>query len=609
MNPKKHWIAPLEFWVLFWLFIIIGSPVTLLANPKQTAGTSKLPQDLVWENGSLLPEYVDPKAKRGGTYYTSVSTYPLTFRLYGPNANSGGFAILNHELSNWSLTSVHPVTRKVIPQLATHWAIMPDQRTVYYKLDRDARWSDGKPITADDYLFALEFQKSKHIQAPFYNQYVRDYFQSIEKIEDYIIKVTSVKPSWRILYELDLSPQPRHFIKLDKNWVKDYNWKANVVPGPYVLKEYRRGKYLIFERVKNWWGDNKARYKSRFNFDRIHARVVRTREIEFELFKKGKLDVFSVSDGNRWFKQTNFKDIQKGYIQKQLIYVDVPAGIRGIFLNTKDPLLKDIQIRLALNHILDFKTINQKFLYGLEKRQNHFFDTYPPYRHPGIKSREFDLQKANQLLDKAGWGGPRDNAGIRQKQGVPLSITVSTGSEVWVKYLAFIKETALKAGIDLQIKVLDGAALFKSFNERTYQSIILVYTGGQFPGPRQFLHTENIKKGTNNLFQFGTKGLDELIETYEFDLNEKKRIDAIFKIEEIVKENAIWIPFWRKDHSKLLWWRYIKGPSGFITPTGFDLSVLWYDEAAVKSLKDYQEQNKAFDLLPTESDPFHVNKP
>ncbi|MCP4295213.1 MAG: ABC transporter substrate-binding protein [Proteobacteria bacterium] len=573
-----------------------------------TASQVQLPENIQWTTNTDYPVYTSPDAVKGGVYHDSISTYPLTFRLYGPNANAGHFVSYKRKWSLWGLIERHPNTREFIPNLATHWAVMDDNQTVYFKLDPDARWSDGKPITADDYLFAYKFLSSKHIKAPYYNTYNEKHYKSVDKIDDYTLRMVKKKPSWRILDEIDMTPLPEHVIELDKDWVKKYNWKPNVVPGPYVLGKSKKGKFVEFHKIKNWWGDNKMKYKNRFNFEKIHLSVISTKEIEFEFFKKGKLDLFGVIDATRWVKQTEFDSVKKGYINKQKILVDTPSGIQGIFLNTKNSILKDRNLRLALMHLLDFETINKKLLYQLSTRLDNYFTVYAPYRDTKIRTWPFDLKAAIQLLDKTEWVGPRTKEGFRTKDGKPLSITVSIGSKAWTKYLAVYRESAIKVGIDLQVKLLDGAALFKSWSEKSHQATILVFGGGAYPGPRQMLHTENVKKNTNNMSQFGTKEIDRLIEIFEFDLDEQKRIDAIFKIEKIVKDNAIIIPFWKNKHTKLLWWRYIKGPRGFVTKTGMDLDLLWYDKKEADLMENNKKKGVSFPRLKVAADPFNLEQ-
>lgn len=578
---------------------------TVKTPVKQYKAKAKLPADIHWKTNANEPLFTDPEAEKGGVLRSYITDYPSTFRLYGPGSNSGGFVSYNRAYSFLSLTETHPVTLEKIPALATHWAVMDDHKTVYYKLDSDARWSDGEAITADDYIFAFEFMQSPHINAPFYNQWTRDHIDAVEKVDSHTLMIRSKKPSWRILDEMDISPLPQHAIKLDKDWVKTYQWKPNVVPGPYVLKNWKKGKYLEFERVKDWWGYGKRYNQGRYNFNKIRLEVVRKKVIAFEFFKKNKLDIYS-PDPIEWEKKTDIDEINKGYIFKQKIYNLSISGARGIFFNTEDQLWKNIKLRKALAHTFDFKAINEKFHYGHYVRLHNFFDVFPPYKDESIRTWEHNVAKANRILEEEGWKLTPGSNGIRMKNNRPLKLVIQSGTDYWNNLLAFIKERGKQIGVDIEIKVIDGAAFFKAINEKTFSATILFFGGGRYPAPRQFLHTENIQKGTNNLFQFGTKEMDKWIETYEFDLNEEKRVKAIQNIEKTIHENVLWIPFWKSDHTKLLWWRYLKGPEGFISKLGYDRDLLWYDQKEKKRLEKAEKEEVSLNQLPIEADPFQL---
>jgi microcin C transport system substrate-binding protein len=564
-------------------------------------------KNLNWKTNNTDPIYADQNAKKGGVYRTWMTSYPLTFRLYGPNSNSGKFVSYNRAYAFFNLTSIHPNTRSIIPQLAKKWAVLPDNKTVYYKLDPDARWSDGKPITADDYVFYFYFTQSNYIKAPYYKQYARDHFQKIEKIDKYTIRIVAKKPSWRILYETNINPLPFHATVLNKDWVKNHQWFKNVVPGPYALKKFTKGKYVEFHRIKNWWGKEKRWFKGMYNFDKIRLNVVSDENIAFELFKKGKFDLFTPNE-TQWMKKSNIKETKNGYIQKQMFRIQRTYGQQGIFLNAKNPVWSDVRLRKALAHLFDFDTINKKYLYSLFSRMDNFFETYPPYKNQNIKALPFDLKKANELLDLAGWSGKRNKEGLREKNGKSLSITILIGSPYWTRFLTFYKNVALKAGINILIKQMDGAAFFKAIHQKTYQAVVLSFGSGSFPSPRQLLHSENVKVGTNNIFQFGTKKIDQLIDIYQFNLDETKRVKAIFQIEEIVRENAIMVLFWKSNYQRILRWRYLKGPKTFVTKQGFDYDLLWYEQEEGNKLKVAQKDGTSFPPVQTVRDPFGLDR-
>ncbi|HQQ74591.1 MAG TPA: ABC transporter substrate-binding protein, partial [Pseudomonadales bacterium] len=198
-----------------------AAPVNLAPYP---ASATPLPTDLQWLTNDSDPEFSDPAAQRGGTFRESMLGFPLTLRLVGPDSN-GSFASVMRSLS-MSLLGRHPNTRNPIPALATHWAFAPDHKTVYFRLDPDARFSDGKPVTADDYVYTLEFMRSKFIVAPFSNEYFTTQISDVIKFDDHTIAVVSgvAKPDDELLEDININPVPRHFHQLNENWVRDFNW-------------------------------------------------------------------------------------------------------------------------------------------------------------------------------------------------------------------------------------------------------------------------------------------------------------------------------------------------------------------------------------------------
>ena len=150
------------------------------------------PQDLNWHNGMEQKTFSSPKATKGGTWNTSMLSFPPNFRQVGPDSNSGFRGYL--DINDLSLTSIHPETRELYPQLAKSWAIHPDKKTVYFQLDPDARWDDGQAVTADDYIFRLKAMRSPSIIAPWYNQYYSTMLDEILKFDDHRIAVRLPKP-------------------------------------------------------------------------------------------------------------------------------------------------------------------------------------------------------------------------------------------------------------------------------------------------------------------------------------------------------------------------------------------------------------------------------
>ncbi|MEE8234141.1 MAG: ABC transporter substrate-binding protein, partial [Gammaproteobacteria bacterium] len=124
-----------------------------------------LPPTLTWENGEHLAEIGSPNAKKGGTEYTQIQDFPRTLRTVGPDSN-GSFRPWILDDTTMAIAHRHLDHFVFYPGLADSWAVDMDNKTVYVKLDVNAKWSDGMSVTADDFLFMFWFFQSQYIVAP-----------------------------------------------------------------------------------------------------------------------------------------------------------------------------------------------------------------------------------------------------------------------------------------------------------------------------------------------------------------------------------------------------------------------------------------------------------
>ena len=233
---KMNWIALYTF-----LWFLAGcseqkEPESTVSTVNETESNSYLveilpsyqnellPEGLRWETNNSDPIFSSNEAKRGGTFNSWILSFPLTLRTVGPDSN-GSFATYTRA-NNLGLVGIHPNTLDYYPVLATHWAFGDDGRTVYYRLNEDATWSDGEPVTADDFMFAVDFMRSEHIVAPLYNNHYTNVIVNVSKYDDHTISIegATAKPPEEMLNEYGLSPIPRHFHRLDESWVQEYNW-------------------------------------------------------------------------------------------------------------------------------------------------------------------------------------------------------------------------------------------------------------------------------------------------------------------------------------------------------------------------------------------------
>ena len=255
-------------------------------------GPVTLPKDIVWETDNDEPLIGSDKAIKGGTFNYYIDEYPLTFRMMGPNSNDA-FAWWNHAIHAW-LHAGRDASRHRQVHSPDGDPVVDTARTRRRSISSsipDAKFSDGHPITADDYVFTWKMMQSKAIVDPFYNSYAERYFQSVDKIDDHTLRIVGTRPSWRPLVDYaGLLPTPSHATVLDDTWVTRTTNEPQIAVGPYIVSNIGARRIGHAEAVPNWWGDKKRYFIGMYNFDEIHLRVIPP-ERELDYLRSGELDM------------------------------------------------------------------------------------------------------------------------------------------------------------------------------------------------------------------------------------------------------------------------------------------------------------------------------
>jgi microcin C transport system substrate-binding protein len=584
-----------------------------------------LPPGIVWETNEGDPPIGSDQAIRGGTLNDAIGSYPLTMRLMGPNSNDA-FASWNRLFTmNFALVDRHPVTDRFIPLMATHWSVQPDQRTIYFKLDRDARFSDGKPVTARDYVFTLKMMQSEHIVDPFYTSYAKRNYESVDAIDDYTLRIVGTKPSWRPLSDYaGLFPTPAHVHVLDAGWVQRMNNEPQVTIGPYVIDELVRGELVTFKRITPWWGDNKRYFKGQFNFDRIRLRVI-AQERELDYLRRGEIDLMTETSARAWNEEYGFEAVRKGWIRRARVMTDRPVGVSGLHMNLQAPIFRNKDFRKAMQHLFNFERLNENIMFGEYFRQVSFFEG-TEFANPKLQPYRFDPVKAQEYLARAGYRRPAELRAatfwgrlanalrgllftrsdtddvLVNERGEKASFTLIYGTKGLERHLTVVQQEFRRAGVDMKLRLLEPGTAFERGLERKYEMTLTNRTSGFYPSPRQYLHSEFLAKANNNnIWGFGSPEVDELIRIYEDDLDPAKRLKAMHRIDEIVHEEAFYIPFWKAPYIRVVHWDHLRFPEFWLpkrTEQITDYLVYWIDPARKAALDAARASGQALPLDP-----------
>ncbi|MEX0330532.1 MAG: extracellular solute-binding protein [Puniceicoccaceae bacterium] len=589
-----------------------------------------IPEGLNWTNGMELPEFGSPNAKKGGTIYSALQDFPRTLRRVGPDANGGFRPYILDDVAmrmakrHPNVTGIGPDGHYYYPELAKEWAVDKENKTVYVRLDPDARWSDGERVTVDDYMFMFFFFQSSYIQAPWYNNWYTEMYTNITKYDDHTLSmsVPEAKPDMNSRV-LELVPVARHFFKeLGDDYVQRYQWRFQPTTGAYVIKEedIKKGRSITLTRQKDWWAKDKKFLRYRYNYDRIHLTVIRDIPKMFESFKRGDLDatgLVNLPEYNYEKLPDSDPDIQKGYIHKATFYNDIPRPSYGLWINQAKPLLDNQNIRVGIHHATNWQRVIDEYFRGDYIRMNTTADGYGEFTHPTLRSRPYDVDKALEEFAKAGFTERGPDGILVNADGQRLSFTLSTGYRTFQDLLTILKEEAANAGLEFRLEVLDGTAGWKMAQEKKHDITFsaLNVSPEMYPRYWETYHADNaydkpwledgvtpnperkIKTQTNNLQSVAIPELDALISAYRRSDDADEMRQLAFQMEEILYEDASFVPAFVRPNYRAAYWRWVQYPEDFnvkLSRSSGEYFLAWIDEDLKKETQEARKSGKTF---------------
>ena len=534
-----------------------------------------------WETNTDFDFIGDPRAVKGGLFREPIPNFPGTLRIVGPESNT----LVNSVLGGFvyeTLLTMHPTTLEYMPSLATHWQVSPDKMTYRFRINPNARWSDGQPVTAEDVVATWILSMDEGLQAPM-ERITWSKFEKPVVESKYIVRVKSRQVNWRDFLYFSMSMQifPAHILKdVDgETYVRDYNFKMLPGTGPYVIHEedINKGNSITIRRRHDYWAEEHRQNVGSYNFEQIQEIVVRDRNLEFEMFKKGDLDYYYVNDPQMWVEELDFENIQRGLIQKRKIYTHNPNGIQGLAFNMRKIPFDDIRVRKALFHLFNRELMVEKLAYNQYELQHSYYSG-SVYANPNNPKILYDPELALKILAEAGWDN-RDERGRLVKRGQPLEMELLYRTQFLEKFFTVYQEDLRKVGINLNLRLVTPETLFKLVMQRQFDLVSMAWTGLLFPNPETSYHSSLADvNNTNNITGVKSRRIDEITEAYDEMFNQDERVAAIREIDGIVAGLFPYILRWKVPFQRIVYWNRYGQPVGYLSRTGDykDLPFLWW---------------------------------
>lgn len=573
-----------------------------------------------WSTAKEMYQLGDPKAPQGGSLRTTMTDWPATLRLNGENSNTQ----VNYTVSTLmgeALLSLDPVTMDFVPAIASHWQISDDRSTYRFRIDPRATFSDGSPVTADDVVATWRLQVSTGIREPS-RVLVFSKLEEPKALSKYVVEVRVKEESWRnFLYfatsmaimsarELgtltDTSPG---FQASGEAYLNKYQFAYPLYSGPYVVNpaDIQTGESVTLTRNRSWWREGDPALDGWFNLDRIEFVVVKDPQLGFEKVKKGELDYYVVQKAQWWAEEIPaLPDVQRGLLVRRKFFTEAPIGTSGLALNTERPPLDDDHVRLALQHLYDRETYIEKLFFREYEPLTSYFQG-STYANPANPPLPYDELAAVELLEKSGWT-EKNAEGYRTRDGKELRFTISYRSQLSERYLTLYQESCKRAGIRIELQLLNDSTAWKNTTERAFEITEMSWGGLVFPNPETTWSSALAdQKDNNNITAFRDPQVDTLLAAYDREYDVAKRQQLIRDIDGLVYAKHPYVLGWYSPAQRVLYWNKFGMPAWgsprVATTLGTTpLFLLWWvDPEKERALEAAKGQSQAaMDIQPTE---------
>jgi microcin C transport system substrate-binding protein len=498
---------------------------------------------------------------------------------------------------------------------------------VIYRLRSEARWHDGRPVTADDVIFSLDAFKKYH---PRYSQYYR-HVVSTEKLNDREVKFVFDGPGNRELPLIvgQLSVLPRHWWEgTDRDGRKrDVSATTLEVPlgsSPYRVKEFVAQRSIVLERVKDHWGRNLPVYVGRANFDELRYDYYRDATVALEAFKGDQVDFRTENSAKNWATAYDFPAV----IDKRVLKEEFPnrrSGVMQAFVpNARRSKFSDPRVRRALNFAFDFEEMNKQIFFGQYTRISSYFHGIDELMATGLpEGKELEileavraevpkevfttaysnpvsgtpeavrrnLHQALALMKEAGYE-VRDRKLVNAASGEPFAFEMLARSDdpAFERVALFYKPSLERLGVSVSFRPVDAVQYQNRLRNWDYDMLTIGSWGESLsPGneQREYWSSQAADQpGSANYVGIKNPAIDKLIERLIFAKDRQELIAATKALDRVLLWNHYVVPQWTYSKERTARWDRFSRPAEM---PKYGLSafpdIWWYDPEKAARIK------------------------
>jgi peptide/nickel transport system substrate-binding protein len=362
------------------------------------------------------------------------------------------------------------------------------------------------------------------------NQYID--IDKVVKIDDRTVKFYLKRPYYKALQiaslTWDMGIFPKHIYQFDDPEEFNSRFSDPVGSGPYLFEKWETGKEVVLSRNENYWGQKPKLKKVIYRFisnDLAALQALRVHEV----------DILIPADPEQFADMVEDKEFNKEF--DCLDYWTPWTPFYYIGWNQDTPFFKDKRVRQAMTHIIDREQIVTKLLKGHAKITTGPFYIYGPEYNRDIKLWPYDLEKAKELLDQAGWIDS-DGDGIRDKDGIAFrfKFMYSTYKTLYQRIARLLKDDAAKIGIEVIPDPYEWSVLIPRLNDRKFDAMIMGWGGDILEDPYQIFHSSQIGNRGSNYVGFNNAKADELIERARRTIDDQTRYKLYHQLHSLLHD-------------------------------------------------------------------------
>lgn len=577
--------------------IIIQNYITLNSAPKYTDN---------FQNFDFINPYAPKKGRIVLPAYGTFDNFnPYIFK------GTASTEVVALTLDSLGISPADDI-ETVYPLIAEKFELPSDKSFIGFFINPQAKFQDGTPITADDVIFSFNSLITKG--SPIYKFYYAD-IDRVEKISPRHVRFY-FKPNTKNR-ELPLIISSLKIFSAKDFANKEYD-KPSLIPplgnGPYKVKKFEAGRYIIFERDKEYWAQNLPTRKGFFNFDEIKYDYYQDTTVTLQALFAGNIDVRYEYIAKSWATGHNNNLIKEGKIKKKAIEHNRPATTQFFAFNTRKEKFKDSRVRQAIDYAFNFPWANKNLFYNQYERLESYFAntrfatkglpegleleilqslqeqlpseilTTPVesiFRDDSLSDRD-NFKKAVKLLNEAGYDFINEKM-CNLKTGEPLEFEIiinSANGNSFTRVLLPFIENLRKIGIKATTRVLEINTYKNKLDNFDFDIIVGGFGGIYMPGTEQKDLWGSLSantKGSNNIIGISNPAVDylinKLIETEDNDLYTAyvKALDRVLLFNHYVIFN------WYSKKDRIAYWDKFAFPENN-NNLGVDTNTWWIKE-------------------------------